>query len=196
MSSHPKLKLDWCSHEAAKYAVEHWHYSKRMPKSKLVRIGVWENDEFIGCILFGVGATGDLVKQYGLDKIQGCELVRIALAKHYSPVTKIVKFALKMLQQYCPGLRLVVSFADPAHGHLGKIYQGGNWYYSGVTSINDEYILNNRRYQGRSFRNSYKGMEHHPLVQIVKGSSKYRYLMPLDRNMRKQIETLKQPYPK
>jgi hypothetical protein len=27
MSSKPVLKLDWCSHAAAKYAVEHWHYS-------------------------------------------------------------------------------------------------------------------------------------------------------------------------
>ena len=41
------LHLDWCSHKAAKYAVEHWHYSKRMPKSKLVKIGVWENNVFV-----------------------------------------------------------------------------------------------------------------------------------------------------
>ena len=25
------LKLDWCDYKAAKYAVEHWHYSKSLP---------------------------------------------------------------------------------------------------------------------------------------------------------------------
>ena len=29
MSDKPVLKLDWCSHAAAKYAVEHWHYESR-----------------------------------------------------------------------------------------------------------------------------------------------------------------------
>ena len=29
------LRLDWVGHDAAKFAVEHWHYSHAMPKSKL-----------------------------------------------------------------------------------------------------------------------------------------------------------------
>ena len=53
------LVVDFCDYKAAKYAVEHWHYSKRMPKSKLNHIGVWENDCYIGVVLFGVGATSD-----------------------------------------------------------------------------------------------------------------------------------------
>jgi hypothetical protein len=36
------LKVDFCSHEAAKYACEHWHYSRCVPASKLIKIGVWE----------------------------------------------------------------------------------------------------------------------------------------------------------
>ena len=39
-------------------------------------------------------------------------------------------------------------------------------------------------------------MEKHPDVQIVKGSSKHRYLMPLDDEMRKRILPLAKPYPK
>jgi len=48
MSDKVDLRLDWCSHAAAKYAVEHWHYSKTMPVSKRVNIGVWEGEKFIG----------------------------------------------------------------------------------------------------------------------------------------------------
>lgn len=191
-----KLHLDWCSHEAAKYAVEHWHYSRCMPKSKLAKVGVWENGRFIGCVIFGVGATSDLVKRYGLKPEQGCELVRVALTNHVSAVSRIVAIALKMLRKSFAGLRLVVSFADPEHGHHGGIYQAGGWVFSGQTAASEEYIYQGRRWQGRSFRHLYKGMENHPLVQRVKGSSKHRYLMPLDDEIRRKIEPLRLPYPK
>ena len=46
MSDASTLKLGWCSYAAAKYAVEHWHYSKVMPSGKAVYIGVWEEAEF------------------------------------------------------------------------------------------------------------------------------------------------------
>ncbi len=190
------LRLDWCSYEAAKYACEKWHYSKCVPKSKLVKIGVWENEIFIGSVIFGVGATHDLVKQYGLDAIEGCELVRVALNKHEYPVTKIISISIKMLKRANPGLKLIVSFADPEQTHMGIIYQAGNWVFNGTSSASDEYIYKGKRWQGRSFRNKYKGMEHHPAVKIVKGSSKYRYLYPLTDDMRSKIEPLRKPYPK
>jgi hypothetical protein len=74
MSLHPQLRLDWATHEAAKFACEHWHYSGCIPKSKIAKIGVWENERFIGVVIFGVGANHDLVKRYGLTPEQGCEL--------------------------------------------------------------------------------------------------------------------------
>jgi hypothetical protein len=196
MSSKPELKLDWCSHEAAKYAVEHWHYSRRMPKSKLAKIGVWESGRFVGAVIFGVGATSDLVKRYGLLPTEVCELVRVALSRHITEVTRILSIAMRMIRHEYKKIRLIVSFADPSQGHHGGIYQGGNWIFCGNSTASDEYIFKGVRYQGRSFRNSHKGMEKHPDVDVVKGSSKHRYLMPLDEEMRKQIEPLRKPYPK
>jgi hypothetical protein len=196
MEMKTNLKIDWCSHEAAKFACEHYHYSKCIPKSKLVKIGVWEDSQFRGVVIFGVGATSSLVQSYGLKMTEGCELVRIALSRHSTPVTRIISIAIKFLKRSNPGLRLVVSFADPEQGHHGGIYQGGGWIYSGKSQASDEYIFQGKRWQGRSFRNSFKGMEKDPRVQIVKGSSKHRYLMPLDQEIRKQIESLRKPYPK
>jgi hypothetical protein len=196
MSSRPELKIDWATYEAAKYACEHWHYSRCIPKSKLAKIGVWEDGVFIGSIIFGVGATADLVKQYGLKMQEGCELVRVALTTHKAPVSRMIAISLKLLKRTFPGLRLIVSFADPEHDHHGGIYQAGNWIFSGYSQASDEYIYKGKRWQGRSFRNKYKGMENHPDVVKVKGSSKIRYLMPLDDEMRKRIEPLRKPYPK
>ena len=65
------LHLDFCSHEAAKYAVMRWHYSRRMPKSKLVRIGVWEDKKFSGAIIYGLGANRHLARPFGLRGYRG-----------------------------------------------------------------------------------------------------------------------------
>lgn len=196
MQTKTNLKIDWATHEAAKFACENWHYSKCIPKSKLVKIGAWENGIFIGVVIFGVGATNSLVKKYGLIPEEGCELVRIALTKHKTTVTRIVSIALKFLKRTNPGLKLVVSFADPENGHHGGIYQGGGWIYCGKSASSPEYIFQGKRWQGRSFRNSFKGMEKDPRVQIVPGSSKHRYLMPLDQEVKKRISPLSKPYPK
>ncbi len=125
-----KLRIAGCSFEAAKFAVMNWHYSKTMPAGKLVKFGVWENDKFIGAVIFGRGANGNLGKPYGLTQTETCELVRVALKSHLSPVTKIVAICLRELSK--TGLRLVVSFADTEQRHVGTIYQAGNWVYTGL----------------------------------------------------------------
>lgn len=207
-----ELKVDFCSHEAAKWAVEHWHYSRQTPNQKLVKIGVWENGKFIGCVIFGSSANNNLGVPYGLKQVEVCELVRIALDKHVTPVTKIVSLAIKMLTKSNPDLRLIVSYADPERGHIGAIYQAGNWFYTGLTLASDEYIVNGVRMHGRALRSTrsthrLRNIEADNVLEWVKrvidpkakpieGSSKYRYLYPLDRAMRKQIAPLAKPYPK
>jgi len=190
------LRIDWATHEAANYACKNWHYSRCIPKSKLAKFGVWESGVFVGCVIYGVGATSDLVKKYGLKKEEGCELVRVALKEHKAPVSRIMAVCLRLLKKQFAGLRLVVSFADPSKGHHGGIYQAAGWVFSGNSQASDEYIYKGKRWQGRSFRHLYKGMEKSPGVQIVKGSSKHRYLMPLDADMRERIKPLSKPYPK
>ena len=198
------LRVDWCSYEAAKWAVEHWHYSRTMPKSKIVHIGVWEDEKFIGAVLFNVSANNNIGKPYGLKMTEVCELVRVALNEHKSQVSQVVTKAVKMLKQQSPGLRLVVSFADPEHSHVGSIYQAMNWLYAGMTTPADEWIINGKRWHGRALR--HEKPAHLTTAQAAKaidkdskrilGSSKHRYLYPLDRAMRRQIEPLRQPYPK
>lgn len=190
------LKLDWCSHEAAKFAVEHWHYSRCMPAGKTVKIGAWEDKVFIGVVIFSRGANNTLGRPYGCSQTESCELTRVALKAHKTEVTRILAIAIKMLKRTSPGLRLLLSFADPEHDHKGGIYQGGNWVYTGMTESADEYIVYGKRMHGRSMRSIYGTHVGKDFIRKVDGSSKYRYLYPLDDDMRKQIEPLAKPYPK
>ena len=192
------LKIDWASHEAARYACEHWHYSKCLPVGKLVKIGVWENDKFIGVVIFGRGANKSLGAPYGCSQTESCELVRIALDKHITEVSRIIMIAIKFLKKNNPNIRLIVSFADTSQNHHGGIYQATNWIYDGLTNSADEYIYNGKRWHGRAFRKSYGSHLNYINngLKIVKGARKHRYLMPLDKEMRKQIIKLAKPYPK
>lgn len=83
---------------------------------------MWENDVFIGVVLFGQGATPEIGSPYGLKGTEICELTRIALNKHKTPVSRIISIALRFLRSHCPGIKMVVSFADGGQNHHGGIY--------------------------------------------------------------------------
>jgi hypothetical protein len=195
-----ELRLDWCGYDAAKYAVEHWHYSQSMPLGKMVKIGVWEDSQFIGAVLFARGSTPTLGNPYGLEQTQVCELVRIALKEHKAPVSKIGTIAIKMLKKQSTDLRLIVSFADTFHNHHGGIYQAMNWIYTGQTVKARQWFVDgewkhNREVTSGAFGGAhlYKGYQSLPSRELP---PKHRYLYPLDDAMRKQIEPLRKPYPK
>lgn len=201
----PQLRIDWATHAAAKYAVETWHYSRALPVPPLVKVGAWEDGRFIGVVIFSRGATPSLLNPFGLSQCDGCELTRVALTAHKSPVSRIVRLAMLFLKQKSPELRLVVSFADPGEGHHGGIYQAGNWLYSGRTQPSREYIgPDGKRWHARMVKKqgwtTVQGKRRKTLTPAectpIERPGKHRYLMPLDDAMRAQIAPLAKPYPK
>jgi hypothetical protein len=196
------LKIDWATHEAAKYACENWHYSGCLPAGKLVKVGAWENGKFIGVVLFGRGATPNLGKPYNLQQDECVELVRIALAQHQTSVSRIAAIAIKFLKRSNPKIRLIVSFADGSQGHHGGIYQAGNWIYNGRSDSSRFFrvfgrLTHPRTVIERGGENSIRGAKNidpNASVEVVPG--KHRYLMPLDTAMREKILPLARPYPK
>lgn len=196
----PTLRLDWCTHEAAKYAVENWHYSKRLPMPPLVRVGAWEDGKYIGCVLFSRGANAQLGAPYGLTQTECAELVRIALTSHAAPVTRILSLAVAFLRRNSPALRLLVSFADPAQGHHGGVYQGANWIYTGASASGREYLHEGRWKHSREVTcGAFGGQRAVPDYQRLPSrmtAGKHRYLLPLDDAMRAQVAPLAKPYPK
>ena len=193
MSSKPELRLDWCSHAAAKYAVEQWHYSKSLPASKKACVGVWEDGRYIGCIIFSWGSNPNIGAPYRLCMTDVCELVRIALSQHSTTTSKIVSIAIRMLRKHCPGIRLIVSYADTEQGHIGTMYQALSFIYVGTMKTTPWHWHNGKWVKQRTMSSacgSVRGSKTRP------GSPKIKYLLPLDADMRAQIEPLRKPYPK
>jgi len=199
------LKLDYCTYEAAKYAVMHWHYSRTLPLPPMVKIGVWENNIFIGCLIYSRGASSSLLKPYNLNQDDGCELTRIALNKHKNKVSKIISISLKLLKNACPKIRLIISFADPNHNHYGGIYQASNFIYTGFTQKSKIYIDKfGKKWHSRQVSEKGYNKQYGEYVKCIKKSEceeieeigKYRYILPLDKEIRKEIEKLRKPYPR
>lgn len=191
------LRLDWCSHEAAKYACKNWHYSGTIPMNKLVKVGVWEHARFIGVVIFSPGATPTLCKTYGLTQQECCELSRIALRAHKAPVSRIMAIALRMLKRENPGLRLVISFADTDKGHHGGVYQATNWIYVGCAVPRLLPFLHGRHVHERTVSAMVKtGKVRRADFDWRPAAPKHKYLMPLDDEMRRKLEPLRKLYPK
>jgi len=193
------LRIDWATHSAAKYAVENWHYSQRLPVGKIVRVGAWESGRFIGVVLFGRGANNAIGRDLGLGPVEAVELVRVALTTHTSPVSRIVALSLKWLKAQSSGLRCVVSYADSEQGHHGGIYQAGNWFYTGRSMGSVEFFHQGRWKHNREVTSgAFGGVKKidYSKLERRKTLGKHKYLMPLDAAMRAQIQPLSKPYPK
>jgi len=193
-----------CSHEAAKYAVMNWHYSQQMPISKLINFGVWEDEKFIGAVIYGRGASPELGAPYGLTQIECCELVRVALTQHKASVSQIVSLTIKKLKETNPGLRLIVSFADPEQNHTGTIYQAMNWIYCGTSATGKEYYYKGKWFHSRMLRPTGFGTipeiarltkEQQKQLPTREKRGKFRYIYPLDKPMRRKVEKMRLPYP-
>jgi len=197
----PVLKIDWATHEAAKYAVENWHYSKCMPSFKTIKIGAWEDARFVGVVIFSMGAAPHAHCPYKIQPREICELTRVAFRNHKTPISRILSICLKFLKAQSPGLKLIVSYADPEQGHHGGIYQAGGWIYQGVTRPcrQFEFVATGKRVHSKTICTGRRGyatdLKNKGVIRSVK-LIKHKYLMPLDNEMRKHILPLSKPYPK
>lgn len=193
MQDKPKLKIDWASHDAAKYACLNWHYSRCLPVGKLVKVGAWENDKFIGCVIFARGANMNMGKSYNLGQDECVELVRIALTKHKNEVSKICSIAIKLLKKQSPNIKLIVSYADPEQGHHGGVYQAMNWVYKGESAEAIK-VFYKGRWAHKKTVDDARVDQSNMLKKKVTG--KHTYLYPLCEEMRVKINNLAKAYPK
>jgi hypothetical protein len=179
----------------ARWACLEWHYAKRMP-SHSASYAFFEDERYIGCIIFGRGANCNLYRPYGISNTEGFELVRVAFRDHVGFVSQYIMMAIRQLKIDYPLTRLCVSFADPERGHAGKIYQATNWIYAGKSKGDMEYLIKgtwrHRRQVGYGPSKTYKPEEATD-KRIYEG--RHRYLLPLDKKMRKICEKIRREYP-
>lgn len=207
------MRLTKATPQAIKFACTHYHYSHSVPANPIGYNVYNDNDEWCGVILYAVGATPNIGKPYNLPTGGVLELVRVALNGKQEHTSQAVAMSLKFLKIDVPQCRLVVSYADCDQQHLGTIYQATNWIYTGLRDKGDySFIINGKNTHRRSVHSKMvviDGKKVHcpgninavrkfldPNAEIFVTEGKRKYLMPMDKKMRKQILPLAKPYPK
>lgn len=189
------LLIQLCQYKLARYACEHYHYSKKMPAGKMIHYGIYEDGQFFGVVIFGWGANRNIGKPYNMTNQECVELQRVALkAGHVSATSQIVSACVRQLKKDNPLLKLIVSYADDAQGHVGTIYQAMNWVYVGEWNVQSSLVDNNtgEKFHQRTLTGQGKDLSNYR----YEGSVKRKYLYPLDKPTRKVIMLLAKPYPK
>lgn len=198
------LLVDWCGHDAAKYACERWHYSETLPAGKTAKLGVWEDGDFIGTVVFTKGASPWLATPYEwLVGDDVSELARVALGDHDCEVSQVLSYAVGLIKDRYPGLRLLVSFADRKENHDGTIYQASNWIYLGNSPSNTDIQIGDGLYHERSVGNRYgtsavgelkRLLDKRP-IRRVQRPDKHKYVYPLDDETERKVKQRSKPYP-
>lgn len=196
-------KIQIATNEMIEFACKNYHYSKSVPCGRKVAYSVFENNKFIGVIIYSLGANNNLAKSFGFVQGEVVELTRVALTHHQNPVSRYVAITLKLLKKQCKTVKLVVSYADKENqGHAGGIYQAGNWIYLGVSKCSDfQYFYKGHWTHLRTInmigeRNSQ--LKKHLLETLPKrkNSDKHKYIYCFDKNLDVEYRKLAKKYPK
>ena len=195
------MRLEIASYKAIKYACMNFHYAKAVPNVGLAFNVFNEKNEWCGVICYGIGATNNIGRPYGLNQGQVIELLRMALNGKQESTTKALSISIKLAKKKNPNVKLIVSYADSEQGHYGIIYQATNWIYTGY-STDTNLIVNGKREHRRTLGSRFgtcsadairkKGYR----VEILKTKPKWKYIYPLDKSLLPLCKELSKPYPK
>jgi hypothetical protein len=191
--------LKKASYKAIKYACLNFHYAKSVPVNVFGYSVFNDFNEWCGVILYGSGASNNLGKQLKLKQGQYVELVRIALNGKQKKTSKALSLSLKLIKKDLPLVKAVISFADNGQKHLGIIYQATNWIYTGEFKGDKEYYINGRWMHPRTVGsiNGSRAKDKLPKGTIIRqGSSKFRYIYPINKSLIKLCKSLSKSYPK
>jgi len=193
------MRLEIASRKAIVYSCMNFHYAKAIPVNTFGYSVFNKNNEWCGVILYGSGASNNLGKQLNLMQGQYLELVRMALNGKQESTSKALALSLKLINKKNPLIKAIISFADKGQNHTGIIYQATNWIFTGEFKGDKEYFINGKWMHPRSVGsiNGSRAKDKLPIGTIIRnGSSKFRYIYPLDKSLIPLCKSLSKPYPK
>jgi hypothetical protein len=180
------------------------HYLHSMPPAPLACFGVYLRRELVGGVVLTAGARHAHRLLVGADQGTVATVARIWLADDIpkngeSRVLGIVGRTF----QCTSAIRALVSYADPAAGHAGTIYQAAGWRYLGLTQPGRYLDFGDGRlHHPRSVYNRYgangaghlrwRGID----ARTVHIGGKHRYCLILDRTWAWRLCTPALPYPR
>jgi hypothetical protein len=188
----------------AKQVLEREHYLHSFPGGTKLAFGAFMGARLFGVITLGAGPSNAYSLVGGVTPDDCLTLSRLWLSDElpHNSESRFIGVVLRFLKRNT-SLKFLVSYADPAQGHLGTIYQATGWVYTGLSQATPLYdIGDGRHYHSRSLSHSFgsHGLSHfqrHGIdVKLVPQQAKHRYLYFLGPTCRERLRVPVLPCPK
>lgn len=205
----PPLQFSRCTLKDVSQFVKTYHYSRSHPGGVDFSFGVYQDQTLVGAALFGHIAGNPMaacvLRTYN-DPKKYRELMRLVLLDEVPKMTesKFVGWCIRELKKKTDLLALI-SFADPKFGHVGTVYQAGNWIYTGLQKPDrDRIFIDGVERHPKSIYNLY-GTSSLPRIRELLPTSqittaprepKHRYVFVLRPELRSFLKFSAKPYPK
>lgn len=180
------------------------HYLHSFPGGTKLAYGAFAGSRLLGALSLGAGATNaySLVDSSSPDDC--LTLTRLWLSDELpnNSESRFIGVVLRCLKKHT-SLKFLVSYADPARGHVGTIYQTTGWVYTGLSQATPLYdIGDGRTRHSRSLSHAFgtHGLayfkSHGMDVKLVPQQPKHRYVYFLDSSWRSRVKPPVLAYPK
>ena len=189
---------------AAREQFERNHYLHSLPGGTHLTFGVFYGSSLAGALSLGAGPFNAHSLVRGATAGDCLTLTRFWLSDQLpsNSESRVLGLVICALRRDT-SLKFLLTYADPAQGHLGTIYQATNWVYIGLSDAMPLYDLGDGRLRNsRSLSHAYGThsvrhfANHGVAVKVVRQSRKHRYLYFLDPAWRSRLQVSVHPYPK
>jgi hypothetical protein len=183
--------------------VEH-HYLHSMPPAAIACFGIFLDDDLVGAEVITAGARHAHRLFAGAESGAVATLARLWLTDELpkNAESRVLGVTVKLLRR-ASGIRGLVSYADPAAGHLGTIYQAAGWSYLGQNPPARYLDFGDGTLRHPRSTYSIYGTSSPSLLRaqgvIVKGvlvNGKHRYCLVIDPTWSWRLTAHDLPYPK
>jgi hypothetical protein len=187
----------------ARRLLEQEHYLHSLPGGTCLGFGVFIGPSLLGAMTLGVGPTNAYSLVENATPADCLTLTRLWLsnALPHNSESRVLGIVLRSLKQHTR-VKFLVSYADPAQGHLGIIYQATSWLYTGLSEAIPLYDVGDGKLRhSRSLSHAYGThsvqhfARHGVEVKLAPQSAKHRYLYFLDHNWQYRLRVRQLPYP-
>ncbi len=188
----------------ARTIIVHYHYLHSFPGGTMLIFGIFLGARLLGAATLGAGPYLAYKIVRGAKPNDCLTLTRLWLSDELprNSESHVIGTIIRSLQKNT-SLKFLVSYADPAMGHSGTIYQATNWLYTGSSCAMPLYDLGDGKARhSRSVAHAYGShslryfASHGFDVKVIPQVAKYRYIYFLNKGWRSQLNVPVVTYPK
>lgn len=126
----------------AKELIRKNHYLHSLPGGTMLCFGIFSGERLLGAVTLGAGPYQAYHLVDGAARNDCLVLTRLWLSDElpWNSESHVIGIVARLIRHYTDA-KFLISYADPAAGHVGTIYQSAGWLYTGLSSVISLYDL-------------------------------------------------------